>query len=121
MAQLFTREMNIAISRGRRNLKVIPLQGALKVEISHWLFLETWDEPLPWREERHVSVRVATDASMSGWGFYILGGDSPQQVSDYWSSEEQNLDISTKEALVIEKMLQLCAEKVEQSSGCSGG
>ena len=63
------------------------------------------DEPLPWRDERHVSVQVATDASASGWGYSILSGPSPTQASDYWSEEEQRLDIATREALAINKML----------------
>ena len=70
-AKLFTREMNAAISRGQRNnanhTKPLLLTGKLKDEIEHWLFLEGWDEPLTWREERHVRVVIATDASNSGW------------------------------------------------------
>ncbi|KAK3724613.1 hypothetical protein QZH41_001972 [Actinostola sp. cb2023] len=88
-ARLFTREMNSAISRGQRTLKPIRVQGPLRDEISHWLFLESWDEPLPWRNERHIRARVATDASASGWGYSILSDPVPQQVSDYWSIEEQ--------------------------------
>ncbi|KAK3730129.1 hypothetical protein QZH41_004832 [Actinostola sp. cb2023] len=89
-ARLFTREMNSAISRGQRTLKPIRVQGPLRDEISHWLFLESWDEPLPWRDERHIRARVATDASASGWGYSILSDPVPQQVSDYWSIEEQS-------------------------------
>ncbi|CAB3980063.1 Hypothetical predicted protein [Paramuricea clavata] len=39
----------------------------LKDEISHWLFLDNWDEPLPWRDKKHIVVSMATDASSSGW------------------------------------------------------
>ena len=92
--------MNSAISRGQRNLKPIPVQDSLREELSQWLFLETWDEPLPWRDERHVSVQVATDASASGWGYSILS-----LASDYWSEEEQRLDIATREVPAINKML----------------
>lgn len=42
--------------------------GLLLEEIAYWLFLDEWDEPLPWRDERHISVTMATDASHSGWG-----------------------------------------------------
>lgn len=65
-ARLFTREMNAAISKGIRSQKPILLRGALREEISQCLFLETWDSPLPWRDERHIQVSVATDASVSG-------------------------------------------------------
>ena len=97
--------MNNVISRGQRNLKPIPVQDSLRKELSHWLCLETCDKPLPWRDERHISVQVATDASASGCGYSILSGPSPTQASDYWSEEEQRLDIATREALAIHKML----------------
>ena len=46
-ALLFTREMHLAISKCTRSGKPVPLYPALKAEISHWLFLETWNDPLP--------------------------------------------------------------------------
>ena len=55
-ARLFTREMNGAIGKGMRTGKPIPVQGTVQREISHWLFLEQWDNPLPWRDERHIQV-----------------------------------------------------------------
>lgn len=70
-ARLFTREMNAAISKGICSQKPILLRGALREEISHWLFLETWDNPLLWRDERRIQVLVATDASVSGRGATI--------------------------------------------------
>ena len=79
---LFTREMNAAISQGLRSQRAVLLHGALREEISHWLFLESWDDPLPWRAERHVQISVATDASASGWEASVI---SPfrQEMSDY--------------------------------------
>ena len=107
-AKLFTREMNAAISRGQRinanHTKPLPLTGKLKGEIEHWLFLEGWDDPLPWREERHVRVVIASDASNSGWGGSILAPFSGQ-VSDYWTEDQPHLEISTKEAIAMDKVL----------------
>ena len=77
--------------------------------------MPTWDEPLPWRDERHVSVQVATDASASGWGYSILSGPSPTQASDYWSEEEQRLDIATREAPAINKMLRSSHEALRNA------
>ena len=94
-AKLFTQEMNAAISRGQPNnanhTKPLLLTGKLKDEIEHWLFLEGWDDPLPWREERHLRVVIATDASRSGWGGFILAPFSGQ-VSDYWTEDQCHLD-----------------------------
>ena len=71
-AKLFTREMNAAISKGLCSQKLILLRGALREEIAHWLFLENWDDPIPWRDERHIQVSVATDTSSSKWGATIV-------------------------------------------------
>jgi len=105
-ARLFTKEMNVAISKGHLSSKLIQVSGALREEISHWLFLETWDDPLPWRDERHVRVSV-----MSLRMLLILRGSgsliSPvsADTSDYWKKEEQSWDIATKEATVLERIL----------------
>ena len=113
-AKLFTREMNAAISRGQR-IKVNhskPLTGKLRDEIEHWLFLEGWDDPLPWREER--GVVIATDASNSGWGGSILAPFS-NQVSDYWTEVQHHLEISTKEAIAIDKVLTSLAQQLQNT------
>ena len=54
--------MNGMISWGLHTLQPIPVSGLLRKEIEHWLFLETWDAPLPWRDKRHFCVSLATDA-----------------------------------------------------------
>ncbi len=64
--------MNGMISWGLRTLRPIPVSGLLRREIEHWLFLETWDAPLPWRDERHFRVSLATDASAAGLGGSVL-------------------------------------------------
>ena len=63
-ARHFTREMNSAISKAQRSgsLRQIPDNAKLREEISHWLCLENWDDPLPWRNERHIQLSVATNA-----------------------------------------------------------
>ena len=111
-AKLFTKEMNGGISYGQRTQKPVAVQGLLHEEISHWLFLETWDTPLPWRDERHVHVTMATDASACGWGYSMISGCSKHQASDYWTRVQQALDISTREALAVDKMLLSCKDQV---------
>ena len=56
-------------------------------------FLRTWDDPLPWRDEQHIRITLATNASASGWGGSVTLGDRVVQVSDYWTDEEQGLGI----------------------------
>ena len=110
--------MNAAISRGQRikanHWKPLPLTGKLRDEIEHWLFLEGWDDPLPWREERHVRVVIATDASNSGWGGSILVPFS-NQVSDYWTEDQHHLEISTKETIAVDKVLTSLAQRLQNT------
>jgi len=47
---------------------------------------------------------VASDASASGWGGSLLGTEITH-VSDYWSPEELRLDITTREAIALERVL----------------
>ena len=103
-ALLFTRGMNNAISKALRTSRPIKLHEALREEISHWLSLRTWDDPLPWRDERHIRISLATDASASGWGGSITLSDRTVEASDFWTKEEQELDISAKEALALDKV-----------------
>ena len=86
-ARLFIKEMNAAISKGHLSSKLIQVCGALIEEISHWLFLETWDDPLPWRDERHIRVSIAMDASNFAWGGSLISSVSAD-TSDYWKKEE---------------------------------
>lgn len=72
-ARLFTKQINSAIARGQRSRnKLIPVESSLHEEISHWLFLENRDDPLPWRDESHIRVSIAADASASGWDSALL-------------------------------------------------
>ena len=82
-ALLFTREMNSAISKALCTSKPIKLHEALREKISHWLSLRTWDDPLPWRDENHIHISLATDASASGWGGSVTLGDRTVEASDY--------------------------------------
>jgi len=67
--------------------------------------LRTWDDPLSWRDERHLRISLATDTSASGWGGSETLSDRVVEVSGYWTEAEQGLDISTKEALALDKVL----------------
>ena len=73
------------------------------------MFLETWNEPLPWRDKRHFRVSLATDASAACWGGSVL---SPvvREVSDYWVGKELFWDISKKETVLIDRVLLACLD-----------
>jgi hypothetical protein len=111
-ALLFTREMNGAIGQSHRLVRPIPVQGLLKDEIAHWLFLENLDDPLPWRDERHVRLKIASDASGSGWGGCIVSPPPEVNITDYWTPQEQSWDICLKEAVALERTLLAVQDRV---------
>ena len=103
-ALLFTRQMNCAISKGMHSNKPVCLNEALQEEITHWLLLENWDDPLPWRDECHLRISLATDASGLGWGGKLLSPPTAN-VADYWTETEQGYDINTREAIALNKVV----------------
>ena len=103
-AVLLTRAMNTAISKGLRTHRWVKIDQKLRDELNHCFFLETWDDPLPWRDERHIRISLATDASGSGWGASVFLQETVT-TSDYWSDEERAHDIATREALALDKTL----------------
>lgn len=42
------------------------MTGALRKEIEHWRFLDSWEGCLPWLDEKHVVVKISSDASDFG-------------------------------------------------------
>ena len=47
-ARLYVNEINLAVSRTTRSSRPVKMSPALRNEVEHWLFLETWDGFLPW-------------------------------------------------------------------------
>ena len=64
-ANLFIREMSHIIASADSNGRV-SLTPALREELSYWQFLESWQDWLPWRDEKHVRLSLSTDASGFG-------------------------------------------------------
>ena len=98
--------MNIAIGKGIRRSRPIVVSGPLRDEITHWLFLESWDGYVPWRKDIHYQLILCTGASSFGWGC-VFSPDSKAIVSrDYWPSGHQALHINVKEALALVNALE---------------
>ena len=70
-SKLYTNNAYNAISKASHSSKPIPVSDALRSEISHWLFLDTWTGFLPWKKEKHYSISLFSDASSVGWGSSI--------------------------------------------------
>ena len=100
MAKLFIREMSSAIARAPANGQV-PLNEFLKEELSYWRFLDNWEQYLPWKEEKHYTVSLSTDASGHGWACVLHLPSGDQSFRDYWNPDQRELFISSKEMLAL--------------------
>ena len=57
---------------------------------------------LPWRDEKHFSVEITTDASNSGWAGILTSPEGSKSTGDYWSNEVvEGTDIAIKEARTL--------------------
>lgn len=101
-AQLYTREMNAAISRCVRSSKnEVPLEGGLRREVEYWRFLDDWQDFCPWKEERHVQFVLATDASSFKFAGVVLSGTSKfSSFADFWEDDDVR-PIHLKEASAL--------------------
>ena len=82
-ARLFTNEINIGISKGLRSSRPVPISGALREEIRHWLFLESWTGYLPWRQELHHQIKLCSDASSFAWACTLGPNARAAVILDY--------------------------------------
>ncbi|CAG2255726.1 unnamed protein product [Mytilus edulis] len=110
-ARLYTREVNLAISKAIKNSRPVALEGRLKTEISHWAFLDKWEGFVPWRKERHLQIKLATDASLYKWGavveeqevlgdFFVSGDDRPIHVKEAEAVEKTLVSLSGKSRII---------------------
>ena len=65
-AKLFTHKTSIAVSRAMKSQRLVKICGPLREEIQYWRFLDECSGHMTWRDERHVTVSIASDASSSG-------------------------------------------------------
>lgn len=109
-AKLYTNAVYQAIAKAARSNSVkIDITPPLRQEISHWAFLDSWPDCLPWRLESHRLVQLYSDASNTGWGGALLRDNcnlKPIEARGYWDVEERQLAISSKETLALLRVLE---------------
>lgn len=66
-AKLFIREIS-KVRPERAGKDTVNLSEIQREEVSYWRFLDNWDESIAWRDEKHHTVSLSTDASGYGWG-----------------------------------------------------
>lgn len=101
-AQLYAREVYRAISLANRSSRPIKVVGDLRSEIAQWRFLDSWSGHLPWMDERHLVVKITSDASQYAWGGIIYNPSGPPlETRDIWKEDVRVKPIAVKEALAL--------------------
>ena len=82
------------------------MSPALREELMHWRFLDSLEDCIPWRDEKHFILSMSNDSSGFAWGGVFHLPEGNLEVRDYWNSEEAALHICTKEMLALNRVLQ---------------
>ena len=78
-AQLYAREVYRAISLANLFSRPIKEFGDLRSATTHWRFLYSCSEHLPWINKRHLVVNVTSDASQCAWGGIVYNPSGRQR------------------------------------------
>lgn len=114
-AKLYIREMSAALATAPTTGGEITLTAALREEISHWEFLDSWDGYVPWKGEHHVSLAISTDSSLFKWGGILHQPKDDKVVSDYWTEKETTLPIMVLEAKALLLSLESFKDTVQNT------
>ena len=115
-AQLHAREIYRAISGHTQSSHLVKITGALREELEHWRFLDTWRDCLPWPRENHLIINIFSDASDFAWGGLVhMPGKSLFSVHNYWSDNCRHYPIVVKEARALALTLQACKSLIANS------
>lgn len=107
-AKLYIRCMARAVGKLEKSSQQVKIVGDLKQEIEHWRFLDGEVQWFSWRQERHVQVSLASDASGYAWGAKI----GSEAIHDMWKTGDSR-PIHLKETEALLKCLQSVEDKVK--------
>jgi hypothetical protein len=115
-AQLYAREIYLAITGSSRNSRAIKVSGPLRKEIEYWRFLDSWDDCLPWPLEKHTVIQIFSDSSDFAWGGVIHPPHGPPfSIHDYWGENDRSSPIVVKEAKALLMVLHAGKERIANS------
>lgn len=108
-ARMNIRAVNASISKLLRFGGQAKMSGPMKREIMEWRTIDDLDGQAKWREERHLTFQMSTDASQSGFG--AVGPCGELIVRDYWQENDRR-PIHLKEAEALLKGLLSVSEEI---------
>ena len=108
-AKLFIREVNRAISASVKNSRPVKISNDLRGELSRWKFLDSWEGCVPWKQEKHLQINLATDASSFRWGAVI---GNHQVLGDFFRDNDTR-PIHLKEAEGLYQAINVMSSQLE--------
>ena len=66
-SKLFIRSTAAAIASAGSNPQV-PMSPVLREELTHWRFVDTWKDCIPWRDEKHLILSMSSNSYGFAWG-----------------------------------------------------
>ena len=96
-AKLYIRVMANSISKVQNSTRLIPIVEELREEIEFWRFIDSHTEWSPWRQQKHVELTIATDASGYAWGATV----GTHKIHDFWEGEDSRpIHLKESDALI---------------------
>ena len=111
-AKFFSKEVNRSIGLASKNSRMVKVIDTLREEIQYWRFLDNWSGFAPWRDERHLQISLASDASDYKWGALLWRGDIKEEFGDFWEKDDDR-PIHLKEAGALLNALRSSKEIIE--------
>lgn len=99
-AKLYTKEVNRAIGLAAKRSGFVDMTDDLRQEILYWRFIDHWSGCFSWRNEKHLQITVASDASKFKWGALVDVKGQQIVCADYWRNEDDR-PIHVKEAQAL--------------------
>ncbi|KXJ05706.1 hypothetical protein AC249_AIPGENE24378, partial [Exaiptasia diaphana] len=104
-ANFYIREMANAIGRATTDGEIRWSTG-LREEIEFWKFLDSWDQHVQWRSERHWAISISTDASLARWAGVIHLKSGDRVLGDFLEADIAGESINVKEMWAVAKVLE---------------
>lgn len=68
---------------------------------------------MPWIQEKHVQLKLSTDASSFAWGGVLNGPENPLVICDYWPPDHLRMHVNIKEALALANVIESVHEQIQ--------
>ncbi len=97
-AKLYIRNMARAVAATQKCSKFVKISGELREEIEFWGFIDSMQGGAAWRQERHVDLEIATDASGYAWGASLA--DKSILHDRFEAEDKRPIHLKESEALI---------------------